>query len=193
MPRRRPGPAGPLSATLSARFHKQTVRDALVDGARVLVRVDFNVPLEGEGEDRRVADDQRIRASLETIAYLRERGARLVLVSHLGRPEGRDPALSMAPVRARLAELLDAPVGLAPEVVGPDAERMAAALEPGGVLLLENSRYEPGETGNDLGLARRLARLGEVYVDDAFGASHRAHASTAGVATFLPGYAGFLL
>jgi phosphoglycerate kinase len=170
-------------------FSKASVRDAELEGRTALVRDDFNVPLEG-GE---VADDTRIRAALPTIELLRERGAAAVLVSHLGRPEGPDPELSMAPVGRRLAELLGAEVKQAPEVVGERAEAMAAELEPGELLLLENSRFEPGETENDPELAERLAQLADLYVDDAFGAAHRAHATTVGVAELLPAYAGLLL
>jgi phosphoglycerate kinase len=171
-------------------FSKASVRDVDVAGKRVLVRVDFNVPLEGG----RVTDDTRIRAALPTIELLRERGAGLVLVSHLGRPEGRVvPELSMRPVGERLAELLGAPVEQAPAVVGADVETLAAGLSPGRVLLLENVRYESGETENDPELAAALAALADLYVDDAFGAAHRAHASTEGVAHLLPAYAGLLL
>jgi phosphoglycerate kinase len=165
-----------------------------VDGRRVLVRVDFNVPLQEAGDEPRVADDARIRAALPTIEELRARGARIILVSHLGRPGGHpSPELSMAPVAARLAELTDATVTLAPEVVGPRARELADALAPGDILLLENVRFEPGETANDPALAHALAELADVYVDDAFGAAHRAHASTAGVAELLPSAAGRLL
>jgi phosphoglycerate kinase len=171
-------------------FSKQSVRDADVAGNRVLVRVDFNVPLDGG----RVADDTRIRAALPTIKLLGERGAALILVSHLGRPKGQaDPALSMRPVGERLGELLDAPVKQAPAVVGEAVETIVARLSPGDVLLLENVRFEPGETENDAGLADALAGLADVYVNDAFGAAHRAHASTEGVAHRLPAYAGLLL
>jgi phosphoglycerate kinase len=171
-------------------FSKQSVRAADVASKRVLVRVDFNVPLDGG----RVADDTRIRAALPTIELLRERGAALVLVSHLGRPKGEvDPALSMKPVGERLADLLGTDVKQAPGVVGEDVETMAARLSPGDVLLLENVRFEPGETDNDPGLAEALAKLADLYVNDAFGAAHRAHASTEGVAHRLPGYAGLLL
>jgi phosphoglycerate kinase len=170
-------------------FDKASVRRAPVEGRRVLVRVDFNVPL----ADHVVADDARIRAALPTLELLREHGAALVLVSHLGRPNGVDPELSMAPVAARLGELLSTEVKLAPEVVGPGVEAMAEDLRPGDVLLLENSRFEPGETSNDPELARGLAALADVYVNDAFGAAHRAHATTDGVARLLPAYAGLLL
>jgi phosphoglycerate kinase len=172
-------------------FSKASVRDADVAGKRVLVRVDFNVPLDGG----RVADDTRIRAALPTIELLRERGAALVLVSHLGRPAGRvDPGLSMQPVGECLSELLGGVlVRQAPSVVGEDVETMAGGLHAGDVLLLENVRFEKGETQNDPALARSLARLADLYVNDAFGTAHRAHASTAGVAEHLPGYAGLLL
>jgi phosphoglycerate kinase len=171
-------------------FPKASVRDADVAGRRVLVRVDFNVPLDGG----RVADDTRIRAALPTIELLRERGAEVVLVSHLGRPQGKAvPELSMRPVCERLAELLGAPVEQAPAVIGADVETMAAGLSPGRVLLLENVRFEPGETENDPKLAASLAALADLYVNDAFGAAHRAHASTEGVAHLLPGCAGLLL
>jgi phosphoglycerate kinase len=171
-------------------FSKQSVRDARVAGKRVLVRVDFNVPLDGG----RVADDTRIRAALPTIELLRERGAALILVSHLGRPKGEVKAeLSMRPVGERLGELLGAPVKQAPAVVGEEVETMAAGLSPGDVLLLENVRFEQGETEDDPVLADALAALADAYVDDAFGAAHRAHASTEGVAHRLPAYAGLLL
>jgi phosphoglycerate kinase len=170
-------------------FTKASVRDAPVADSRVLTRVDFNVPL----ADGAIEDDTRIRAALPTIELLRGRGAALVLCSHLGRPKGRDPELSLAPVAARLGELLDTEVPLAPGVVGPDVARAAEGLGPGGVLLLENTRFEPGETDNDPDLSEALAGLAEVYVNDAFAAAHRAHASTEGVAHHLPGYAGLLL
>jgi phosphoglycerate kinase len=171
-------------------FSKASVRDAEASGKRVLVRVDFNVPL----EDGRVADDTRIRAALPTVELLRERGAMPILVSHLGRPKGRlDPELSMRPVGERLGELLGAPVAQAPAVVGAEVEELAAGLGVGEVLLLENVRFEPGETENDPELAQALAALADLYVNDAFGAAHRAHASTEGVAHRLPAYAGLLL
>jgi phosphoglycerate kinase len=159
-------------------------------GKRVLVRVDFNVPLDA-GPPARVTDDTRIRAALPTLEALRERGAALILVSHLGRPSDREPELSLAPVAQRLSELIDEPVKLAPAARGDEVSHLAEALRDGDILLLENIRYEPGETSNDPGLAADLAKLGDVYVDDAFGAAHRAHASTVGAAELM--HAGLLL
>lgn len=170
-------------------FAKASVREASVAGKRVLVRADFNVPLDADI----VRDDARIRAAVPTIELLREEGASIVLCSHLGRPAEHDPDLSMAPVAARLAELLGTFVAVAPDVVGDDVESVAAGLDAGEVLLLENTRFEPGETKNDPKLSEALAHLADVYVNDAFGAAHRAHASTEGVAHHLPGYAGLLL
>jgi phosphoglycerate kinase len=166
-----------------------SVRNAPAEGRRVLVRADLNVPLDGGA----VADDTRIRAALPTLELLLDRGAAIVLVSHLGRPDGVDPAFSMAPVRDRLAELVDAPVELAPAVIGGEVSDGAEALAPGSILLLENSRFESGETKNDPALAAELAELADLYVNDAFGAAHRAHATTEGVARLLPAYAGLLL
>jgi len=171
-------------------FSKASVRDARVKGRRVLVRVDFNVPL----KDGEVVDDTRIRAALPTLELLRERGAALVLASHLGRPGGKFvEELSLAPVARRLSELLGVNVTQAPKVVGAEVELAAGCLGPGEIVVLENTRYEPGETKNDPMLAGSLAALAQVYVNDAFGAAHRAHASTEGVARHLPGYAGLLL
>jgi phosphoglycerate kinase len=158
----------------------RTLDDLDVDGKRVLVRVDFNVPLDGD----RITDDTRIRAALPTIERLRERGARLLLAAHLGRPKDREPEFSLAPVAARLGELLKTDVELAPDL---------DHVPGGGVVMLENIRYEPGETKNDPQLAQRLADLADAYVNDAFGAAHRAHASTEGVAHLLPHAAGLLL
>ncbi len=173
-----------------------SVKDLDVRGKRVLVRVDFNVPQDPGGA---ITDDTRIRAALPTLRYLVEQGARLVLVSHLGRPEGetleqrRSPALSLAPVAARLGELLEAPVQMLADTVGPEVEADLAALQPGQVALLENVRFYPQEEANDAEFAGQLARLADVYVNDAFGTAHRAHASTEGVAHHLPGAAGFLM
>jgi phosphoglycerate kinase len=170
-----------------------------VHGKRVLVRVDFNVPLgvDGEAADGGVplvSDDTRIAAALATIEELRARGARLVLVSHLGRPEGKPvPELSMAPVADRLRELTGAKVTLAPAVVGDEVTALAEALRDGEILVLENVRFEPGETRNDPEFAAELAALADVYVDDAFGVAHRAHASNEGVTHLLPSAAGRLL
>ena len=169
----------------------RTLRDlGDLEGKRVLVRVDFNVPLD-HGE---VADDTRIRAALPTIQELRDRGARLVLVSHLGRPKDHEPELSLRPAADRLAELTGADVTLAPGVVGDEVRAFADNLGSGHVLVLENIRYEPGETKNDPELAAKLAELADVYVNDAFGSAHRAHASTEGVAHLVSEHAaGFLL
>ncbi|HTX44979.1 MAG TPA: phosphoglycerate kinase [Solirubrobacteraceae bacterium] len=171
----------------------KTIRDlGGLDGKRVLVRVDFNVPLDDQG---RVADDGRIRAALPTIEELRRRGARIVLVSHLGRPKDREPSLSLRPAADRLQQLLgrDTTVILAPAVIGDEVRALEEDLAPGDVLVLENVRYEPGETDDDPQLAAALAALADVYVNDAFGAAHRAHASTEGVARLVPAHAAGLL
>ncbi|HEX7049622.1 MAG TPA: phosphoglycerate kinase [Longimicrobiales bacterium] len=153
--------------------------DSALRGKRVLVRVDFNVPF----EDGRVADDTRLRATLPTLRYLVDRDARVILVSHRGRPKGKwEPSLSLEPVAARLRELIEAPVRFVADVTGAEARAAVDALRPGEILLLENVRFLPGEETNDAGVAEALAALGDVYVNDAFGAAHRAHASTAGVA-----------
>lgn len=166
---------------------KKTIRDLDVAGKRVLVRVDFNVPLDGG----RVSDDSRIRASLATIQYLRERSCRVILVSHLGDPkEGPEPGLTMDPVAARLGRLLGTTVRKVDEVSGPGAEAAVEAMGPGDVLLLENSRFDKREKKNDPTLVAELARLADVYVNDAFSAAHRAHATTAGLASVLPTVAG---
>ena len=169
---------------------KRSIAEADVRGKRALVRVDFNVPL----HDGRVGDDTRIRAALPTIRALLTAGAAIVLMTHLGRPKGQpDPAFSVAPVARQLGELLGLNVQTVDAVVGPAAEAAAASLQPGEILLLENTRFEPGEERNDPSLAAAMARLGDVYVNDAFGSAHRAHASTVGVADYLPAYAGLLL
>lgn len=161
-----------------------------MQGKRVLCRVDFNVPLDGG----RITDDTRIRAALPTIRYMLEAGARVALASHLGRPKGKkDPAYSLAPVAARLSELLGRMVPLLPDCVGPDVERAVAALRPGECVLLENVRFHPGDEADDLGFASALAALADVFVNDAFGAAHRAHASTVGAARHLPAVAGLLM
>lgn len=170
---------------------KKTIADIDVQGKRILVRVDFNVPL--DKGDRRVLDDSRIRAALPTIEYLRERGARLILCSHLGRPKGVDDSLRLAPVARRLSELLGSPVKTVDDCVGPQVEEAALALGSGDILLLENLRFYSEEEANDPDFAWALATMADLYVDDAFGTAHRAHASTAGVAAYLPAVAGFLM
>lgn len=163
-----------------------------VRGKRVLVRVDFNVP---QGEDGSITDDRRIQESLPTIRWLREHGARTILMSHLGKPKGKkSPKLSLAPVAQRLGELLRTTVALAPDSIGPEVEQKLQALGDGDVLLLENLRFHPGEEANDPAFAAGLARLGELYVNDAFGSAHRAHASTHGAALhFQQRAAGYLM
>ena len=169
-----------------------TLDDLHLDGKTVLVRVDFNVPFTSDRSD--ISDDSRIRASLPTIEYLVARGCRVVLCCHIGRPKGRVvDELSVAPVARRLSELLDRPVSESPDCVGPEVESRVRELSSGGVLMLENLRFNPGEESNDPEFARGLAALADVYVNDAFGAAHRAHASTAGVARLLPAAAGFLV
>ncbi len=171
-------------------FNKRLVTDVDVQGKRVLARVDFNVPI----KDGVVADDTRIRAVLPTIKYLLDNGAAVILCSHLGRPkDGPDPAFSMRPTADRLAELIDAPVAFAEDCIGPVAEAAAKALKPGEVLVLENTRFHAGEKKNDPKMAKQLAALADVYVNDAFGSAHRAHASTEGVAHYLPAVGGFLM
>ena len=171
-------------------MNKQTVRDVDVKDKRVLVRVDFNVPL----KDGAVTDDRRIRAALPTIQYLLDQGAAVVLMSHLGRPKGEPkPEFRMDPVAERLGELLGRPVTKLDDCVGVEAENAVATMKPGDVVLLENTRFKSGETKNDAALAEGLARLGDLFVNDAFGAAHRAHASTTGVAQHLPAVAGFLM
>lgn len=168
----------------------RTIRDVDVQGKRVLVRVDFNVPI----ENGKVLDDWRLRATLPTIRYLMERGAKVILLSHLGRPKGqRDERFSLRPVAQRLSELLGQPVQFADDCVGEVAEQAIARLRAGEVLLLENLRFHAGEEANDDAFAQQLARLGDVFVNDAFGAAHRAHASVHAITKFLPAYAGLLM
>jgi phosphoglycerate kinase len=170
---------------------KKTVRDSDVAGKRVLMRVDFNVPLDAE---RHITDDTRIRAALPTIQYVLDHGAALILMSHLGRPDGKVvEKLSLAPVAQRLSELLGRPVEMAGDCIGLHVEATVRALSAGQVLLLENLRFHSQEEKNDPAFAQQLAALGELYVNDAFGTAHRAHASTEGVTRFLPGVAGFLM
>ncbi len=172
-------------------MRKQTVRDIEIERQRVLVRVDFNVPLDEEGV---ILDDLRIRSVLPTIQYLREQGARVILCAHLGRPKGKIvESLRLAPIARRLAELQNAPVASAPDCIGAEVEAAVAALGEGEVLLLENLRFHPEEEANDRAFARRLAALADLYVNDAFGVAHRAHASTEGVARLLPAVAGLLM
>ena len=173
-------------------YSKKTVQDVDVHGKKVLLRCDFNVPQ--DKETGAITSDKRIVAALPTIRYLLENGAAVIACSHLGKPKGeRRPELSLAPVAKRLSELLDRPVLFAADTVGPDAKAKAAALKPGEILLLENTRFEPGETKNDPALAKELASLAELFVSDAFGTVHRAHASTVGVASYLPAVSGFLV
>jgi len=170
---------------------KQTIRDIDVQDKRVLVRVDFNVPLDAE---RHITDDTRIVAALPTINYLLEHGASVVLMSHLGRPDGQAvEKLRMDPIAQRLSELLQRPVIAANDCTGSTVEEQVKALQPGQVLLLENLRFHKAEEKNDADFARQLAQLGDIYVNDAFGTAHRAHASTAGVAQHLPAVSGFLM
>jgi len=171
-------------------MNKKTARDIDLKGKRVLMRVDFNVPMQGG----RVTDDKRIRASLPTIRYVLDQGASLMLMSHLGRPKGGpDPEFSLKAAAEVLAGLLARPVQMAPDCVGPEVEKLAKALKGGDVLMLENTRFHPGEEKNDLELAKQLASLADVFVNDAFGSAHRAHSSTEGVAHFLPAVSGFLM
>lgn len=171
-------------------FNKKSVTDIEVKGKRVLVRVDYNVPI----KDDKVVDDTRIVAAMPTLNYLLEHGAAVILFSHLGRPKGGpDPKFSLRPVAAHLSGLLGKPVAFANDCVGPTAEAAARALRPGEVLVLENTRFHPEEEKNDPELAKKMASLADIYVNDAFGSAHRAHASTEGVAHYLPAVAGFLM
>ena len=173
-------------------YNKKTVRDVDVSGKKVLLRCDFNVPLDKQTGE--ITDDKRIVASLPTIRYLLDQGAAIICCSHLGRPKGEwKPELSLAPVARRLSDLLGVPVKMAKDVVGDDAKALAASLRPGQVMLLENLRYHKEEEKNDSAFAKELADLADVFVSDAFGTVHRAHASTAGVADYLPAVSGFLV
>ncbi|HEY83046.1 MAG TPA: phosphoglycerate kinase [Dehalococcoidia bacterium] len=173
-------------------MNKMTVRDVEVEGRRILVRVDFNVPLdEKTGE---ISDDTRIRAALPTIRHLIEREAKIILMSHLGRPKGKVvEGLKLAPVAQRLSQILERAVGMAPDCIGPEVERMVANLRNGDLLLLENLRFHAEEEAGDASFAQALARLGEVFVNDAFGAAHRAHASISVITNYLPAVAGLLM
>lgn len=171
-------------------YNKKTIEDINVSGKRVLARCDFNVPL----KDGVITDDKRIVEALPTIKYLSEHGAKLILCSHFGRPKGEfKPEFSLAPVAKRLSELLGKDVALAADVIGPDAKAKAAALKDGDIMLIENVRFHKEEEKNDPAFAKELASLAEIYVNDAFGTAHRAHASTAGVADYLPSVCGYLI
>jgi phosphoglycerate kinase len=171
-------------------MNKKTVKDIDLKGKRVFMRVDFNVPM-AEGK---VTDDKRIKAALPTIKYCLEQGASLLLASHLGRPKGGpDPEFSLKAASEVLAGHLGIPVKMAPDCIGPEVEAMAKELQPGEVIMLENTRFHKGEEKNDLDLAKQMAALADVYVNDAFGSAHRAHSSTEGIARFLPAVSGFLM
>ena len=172
-------------------MRKKSVRDVDVAGKRVFLRADFNVPL--DPVSGRILDDTRIRATLPTIEYLREKGAKTIVASHLGRPKGRDDKLSLGPIAQRLGELLETRVQFADDCIGAEAQRLAHGLAEREVLLLENLRFHPEEEGNDPEFAKALASLADVYVNDAFGTAHRAHASTEGITKYLPAVAGFLM
>jgi phosphoglycerate kinase len=172
-------------------MNKMTVRDIDVAGKRVLVRLDFNVPLDAAGK---ITDDSRIRAALPTIKYLVEHQAKIILLSHFGRPKGKVVEdMRLAPTAKRLGEILKKPVATTNDCIGPEVEKAVAALKPGDILMLENLRFHPEEEKGDEGFARALANLGDIYVNDAFGTSHRAHASMSGITHYLPAVAGFLL
>ena len=172
-------------------YHKKSARDIAVQGKKVFVRCDFNVPLDGDGN---ITDDIRIRGALPTIQYLLENGAAVILCSHMGRPKGQvNPKYSLKPVAARLSQLLGQDVQLADDVIGDSAKALAAALQPGQAMLLENVRFHKEEEANDPAFAKALADLADIFVNDAFGTAHRAHASTAGIADYLPAVCGFLM
>jgi phosphoglycerate kinase len=171
-------------------MNKKTVKDIDIENKRILVRVDFNVPM----SDGKVTDDKRIRAAVPTIKYILDQGASLLIMSHLGRPKGiTDPNFSLRPVSEVLSKLIDRPVKMASDCVGREVEGIAKELKPGEVLMLENTRFHAGEENNDRELAKQMASLADIYVNDAFGSAHRAHASTEGVAHFLPAVSGFLM
>jgi phosphoglycerate kinase len=171
-------------------MNKKTVKDIELKGKRVLMRVDFNVPM----ADGKVTDDKRIKAALPTIQYVLDQGASLLLMSHLGRPKGgSDPTFSLRAASEVLSTLINRPVTMAPDCVGAEVEAIAKSLKPGDVVMLENTRFHKGEEKNDLDLAKQMAALGDVYVNDAFGSAHRAHSSTEGIARFLPAVSGFLM
>ena len=171
-------------------MNKKTVKDLDLKGKRVLMRVDFNVPM----ADGKVTDDKRIKAALPTIQYCLDQGASLLLASHLGRPkDASDPTFSLRAASEVLATLINRPVTMAPDCVGPEVEAIAKSIKPGDVVMLENTRFHKGEEKNDLDLARQMASLADVYVNDAFGSAHRAHSSTEGIARFLPAVSGFLM
>src|SRR3982074_2540418 len=177
-------------ATIGGALQKATIRDVDVAGKRVLVRVDFNVPMEAG----RIVDDTRIRGAVPPIGNLVERSARVILMTHLGRPDGAvDEAYRTTPLAQRLSELMGRPVRHLDDCVGPAVEAAVRAMRDGDVMMLENIRFHPGETKNDPVFAGQLAALGDIYVNDAFGAAHRAHASTAGIAHYLPAFAGLLM
>jgi phosphoglycerate kinase len=171
-------------------MNKKTIRDVDVKGKRVLVRVDFNVPLD---KSLQVTDDTRIRAAIPTIQYLKDHGAKIILCSHLGRPKGKTPALSLRPTAERLAKLMNTSVTMADDCIGPEVVKAVSQLKAGDILLLENLRFYAEEEANNPDFAKQLAGLADLYVNDAFGTAHRAHASTEGVAHYLPAVAGFLM
>ena len=172
-------------------FNKKTVRDIDVRGKKVLIRCDFNTPIDENGH---LTDERRIQGALPTLRYLITSGAAVIVVSHLGRPTGQvNPKYTLAPVAKRLAELLKLPVSLAQDVIGPDADRLCAEIQPGQIVMLENVRFHKEEEKNDPVFSQKLASYADVYVNDAFGTSHRAHSSTAGVAAYLPAVCGFLI
>jgi len=171
--------------------NKRIVRDIDVEGKRVLVRVDFNVPL--DPQTGKIGDDARIRKALRTIRYLVDNRAKIILCSHLGRPKGRDEAMSLAPEAERLSQLIGQPVKMGQDCIGPEVEQIVASMNEGDILMLENLRFHPEEEKNDPAFAQALARLADIFVNDAFGTAHRIHASTVGVAQYLPAVAGFLI